>query len=605
MKNNYSFFTPFELKPEGWMLDQLKLQRDGLNGNLDKVWPDIRDSKWIGGDKEGWERVPYWLDGFIPLAYLLDNEDMKLRAKRYIDAIIANQKPDGWICPCEDSKRKEYDTWALILISKVLTVWYDCSKDERIPDILYRVLKNYWDMLSQGEIKLFEWAKSRWFETLIAIKFVYERYPEEWLIELVEILKDQGADYTKFKTSWRIPKNVWMHKTHIVNIGMMLKYEALYCDLTGEQYLDVAEKLRAYLDKYNGTVFEGFTGDECLSGISPIQGTELCAIAEQMYSYEHLFAFSGDSKWAERLEVLAFNAFPATNSDDMWTHQYLQMANQIACKKLEKKPHFRTNGDESHLFGLEPNFGCCTANFNQAWPKLMLSAFMHNGNKIINALPIPSELDTEHAKVVLETNYPFENSFTYTVKAKENFCLTIRIPSFARNLKINGKQKVKRDLFLVYKAGQEETFTVEYDVLPFFKARPNDMYSVKCGSLIFSVPIKYKKISNEYVKDGVERKFPYCDYTLLPESEWQYAFSSKLLKRVYNGVGEIPFSSENPPVMIEASVKKIEWGYHRRFDSVCAKAPKSTKGLSDDIKIELYPYGCSKLRMTELPFADK
>ena len=81
---------------KGWLLRQLEIQAEGLSGHLDLVWPDIRESKWIGGDKEGWERVPYWLDGFIPLAYLLDDEDLKKRAKRYIDAILAaRRKTDG------------------------------------------------------------------------------------------------------------------------------------------------------------------------------------------------------------------------------------------------------------------------------------------------------------------------------------------------------------------------------------------------------------------------------------------------------------------------------------------------------------------------------
>ena len=65
-------FTPFttnEIKPHGWLLDQLKIQANSLSGNLDKMWPDVKDSSWIGGTKDGWERVPYWLDGFIPLAY--------------------------------------------------------------------------------------------------------------------------------------------------------------------------------------------------------------------------------------------------------------------------------------------------------------------------------------------------------------------------------------------------------------------------------------------------------------------------------------------------------------------------------------------------------
>ena len=43
-----------------------------------------------------------------------------------------------------------------------------------------------------------------------------------------------------------------------------------------------------------------FTGDECLSGVSPIQGAELCSVVELMYSYEHLYACTGDKKWAER-----------------------------------------------------------------------------------------------------------------------------------------------------------------------------------------------------------------------------------------------------------------------------------------------------------------
>lgn len=65
-----------------------------MSGHLDLIWPYIKESRWIGGSREGWERVPYWLDGFIPLAWLLDDEDMKRRAKRYIDAILDRQQDD-------------------------------------------------------------------------------------------------------------------------------------------------------------------------------------------------------------------------------------------------------------------------------------------------------------------------------------------------------------------------------------------------------------------------------------------------------------------------------------------------------------------------------
>ena len=102
-------YTAREIKPCGWLKRQLKIQADGLNGNLDKVWRDVRESQWIGGDAEGWERVPYWLDGFIPLAYLLQDEDMIQRAQKYMDAILNSQEEDGWICPVSRENRKTYD----------------------------------------------------------------------------------------------------------------------------------------------------------------------------------------------------------------------------------------------------------------------------------------------------------------------------------------------------------------------------------------------------------------------------------------------------------------------------------------------------------------
>src|SRR5262245_59649118 len=70
-----------QIKPAGWLLNQLKIQAAGLGGHLDEFWPDVKDSAWVGGKAEGWERGPYWLDGFLPLAILLDDANLKARAK--------------------------------------------------------------------------------------------------------------------------------------------------------------------------------------------------------------------------------------------------------------------------------------------------------------------------------------------------------------------------------------------------------------------------------------------------------------------------------------------------------------------------------------------
>ena len=597
----WNFYTSNEIKPEGWLRRQLEIQAESLSGNLDRVWRDVRDSAWIGGDAEGWERVPYWLDGFIPLAYLLEDGDMIARAKKYVDAILSCQKESGWICPCAEEEIPTYDSWAVQLISKVLVVYYECSRDERIPNVLYRVMKNYHELLSSGTITLFKWGKYRWFEVFIAIDFLKTRYDEEWLGDLARILKEQGADYSKMTHLWKRPIDKWTFDTHIVNLAMMLKYEAVSADLLGEEYTDVAEKLSEVLRTCNGTPVGLFTGDECLSGLSPIQGTELCAVAEQMYSYEHLFAATGDFKWAERLEILAFNALPATISDDMWAHQYVQLSNQIACIRFPGKPIFGTNGREAHLFGLEPNYGCCTANFNQAWPKFALSAFMHTDDEVINVVPIPSSVKTDSYSVELKTNYPFENTFEYTVEAKKDFKLLIRLPSFKRWLRVDGREAWGEMIVLPIRAGVKKKFIVEFGVEPEFFARPHNLASVHCGSLVFSLPIEYEKKMYEYEKNEVERKFPYCDYEYIPKSDWNYAFSSLELKLNQKSLSDIPFSSEKPPVTLTAKMKQIPWGLAERHENVCAKVPESRTPISEEKEIELYPYGCAKLRMTEMP----
>ena len=598
--NKWNFYTSKEIKPQGWLKHQLTIQAEGLSGNLHKIWPDVRDSAWIGGKCEGWERVPYWLDGFIPLAYLLEREDMIATVKKYVDSILSKQQSDGWICPCKKEEIPKYDTWALQLICKTLKVYYDCSGDERIPDVIYRVMKNYYDLLNGGVMKLTGWGKYRWFESFISLNFLYEKYQEEWIRDLAKIIKEQGFDYNAVTESWKKPSHNWLRKTHIVNIAMMLKSEAVSHDLLGEEYTDNAEKLRTILDKYNGTAFEGFTGDEVLSGIDPTRGTECCAIVEQMYSYEEMFAHTGDNKWAERLEVLGFNALPATLSEDMWTHQYVQQVNQIACQKTMIMAPWSTNGPYAHTFGLEPNFGCCTANFNQGWPKFALSAFMHKDNSILSAVMIPSILKEKDVTIALETDYPFNNKMHYSIDAQKNFSFVIRIPSFAKNLKVNGEKVDTKDLEIAVSQGKTE-IEVEFDTVPYLKKRPNDLYVLQMGSLLFSVPVAYEKKMREYTKKGVERKFPYCDYQFIPKTPWNYGFKDDDFEIEYHKSGDIPFSQENPPITIKAKMQQINWGLKFPYRSIARKKPKSTKPLSEVQEVKLQPYGSSRLRMTEMP----
>lgn len=595
-------YTTNELKPTGWLKNQLKIQAEGLSGNLDKIWPDIRDSAWIGGDCEGWERVPYWLDGFIPLAYQLEDDDLIARAKKYIDAIIERQQDDGWIAPCSREKRNEYDMWAVFLICKVLVLYADCADDEeRIFTVVYNALKNL-DNHMRGNI-IFNWAAARWFECLVPLMWLYERKPEDWMLDLVQKLNVQGIDYEKLFADWRYAqrREEWSFLNHVVNIGMMIKSSALLSRFTGGDPNEFAKKSMEILLRDHGMACEHFSGDECLSGRSPIHGSECCSVTEAMYSYEWLISITGDPYWAEMLEKAAFNALPATISPDMWTHQYDQMSNQMQCVRFpDGKQPFDTNGEESHLFGLEPNYGCCTANFNQGWPKFAMSTFMKADDGIAVTAIAPSKLTDGNITAEIVTNYPFEDGYSVRIKSEKpcETALYLRIPEGAVNAKINSENAASGYNKILVMLENEVTVNVTFDFETKLCERDNDMYCARRGNLTFSLPIGERWEKKEFVRDCVERKFPYCDYEIYPTTPWNYAFADDSFDISFGEVGKVPFSPEEAPLKIKAKFVPIEWNI---IDGICSEVPSSRVPTGEVVELDMIPYGCTNLRMTEMP----
>lgn len=608
-KKQYDFFSTRELKASGWLKNQLRLQAEGLSGNLDKVWPYIKNSSWIGGDCEDWERVPYWLDGFIPLAYLLEDEDMIARAKKYVDAIMDSQEEDGWICPCSPEQRANYDAWAILLLSKVLALYGECSGEERVVEVLRKCLKQFHAHLNASTLR--NWGAARWFEGLIAVYWLYEKTHEEWLLGLAHKLRVEGIDWRIVLESGLFTEctkvDDWDWFAHVVNVGMALKSEALISLISDVDADAFAEQFFSYLQKYHSTAAGHFTGDENVTVDSPIRGTELCGVVETMFSYEYLFAITGKSKWLERLEKLAYNALPATISPDMWSHQYDQMTNQVAGFPMAKQP-FGSNTNTAHTFGLEPNFGCCTANFGQGWPKFALSTFMKAKDGIASCSLAPAKVETEieGTKVSCEliTEYPFRNTLTYKVVAQEpvTFTLSIRIPSCATKATVDGAEVSCGEFHRIRREwGTEQMVHVVLTFDTSIVKRPKDMVCVWRGPLLYAVAIDEKWEKVEYIEGGVERKYPYCDYYIYPMSKWNYALTSasfEIKEKDYKNA----FDTTHPPIEMIAKMMEIPWGFNNGY---CDEQPQSREGIGEVTSVRMIPYGCTNLRMAEIPYTQR
>jgi uncharacterized protein len=612
-------FPICSIAPQGWLAGQLRTQLDGLSGHLDEFWPDIHHSAWIGGQAEGWERMPYWLDGAIPLAWLTGDPALKARISTYLDHILSHQQADGWLGPRLDDNPAAADLWSQILALKMLVVWHDATGDERVPCAVERALCRLDRHIDAAP--LWKWGQFRWFEALIPIWWLYQRSGESWLLDLGVKLHAQGFDWTSFYARWPLTQPTergrWNFAGHVVNNAMAIKAGPLWWRLSGgKQDRDAASAMIAALDQHHGMVTGAFSGDECLAGTSPIQGTELCAVVEYMYSLEMLLSVLGNGCFGDRLERIAYNALPATFSADMWCHQYDQQVNQIECSQREDRT-WNTNGPEANLFGLEPNYGCCTANLSQGWPKLAAHLWMRTADDGIAATAYaPSRLSTTidgvPVVVTLDTAYPFGGELRFTVRTESPvaFPLALRIPAWAHGARVETQGQEQEaeprgGYHQIQRTWEGSTrLVLRLPMEPRLVHRPQGAVALMRGPLAFALPIdeEWRRIN----ADLPHRELPHGDWEIYGTSPWNYALRisetsvATDVRFVESEPGALPFSPQSAPVEAILRGRLVPgWEAHNGSAQPLPVPPVETAGA--DRELRLIPYGCTNLRIAEFP----
>lgn len=592
------------VKPQGWLMRQLQIQAAGQTGHLDEFWPSLKQSEtgWLGGSGESWERGPYYLDGLVPLAFLLEDPKLIEKSHKWVRWTLDNQRPDGAIGPAKNT-----DWWPNMVMLKVLWQYQEATRDARVIPLMHKYALYH---LENAKVRPLEkWAVMRWGDEALVLWWLYEKTGDKRMLELARILHDQGYDWRKhfesFEWTSRLEKKQTSLRTHVVNNAMAIKTSAVWSLFSG----DPADRRAIYrllevMDKHHLLPGGVHSGDEHYAGLSPSQGTELCAVVEAMFSLEHAIAIVGDPAFGDRLEKMTFNALPATFDKTMWSHQYDQQPNQVMCSVHPRS--WTTNGPDSNLFGLEPNFGCCTANFHQGWPKFVASLWMASDDGGLAAVAYgPSQVTTRirgsRVRIVERTEYPFRDSIRLEIDASTEFPLVLRIPAWAAKatVRVNGKPEngVKPGAFhrivRTWKPGDVVELKLPMDLR--ITRWYNDSAAVERGPLVFSLAVgeDWRKLRD---------KSPAADWEVHPTTPWNYALNAdpSSMRVVERPVGDYPFSPEGAPVQITAKGRRLpEWQLENA--SAASPPPSPVRSKEPLEQLKLIPYGAAKLRITAFP----
>lgn len=626
------------VRPEGWLKIQMERMCTGMTGRLDSIYTQVMGSRngWLGGDGDVWERGPYWIDGLLPLAYIMNDQALIKKVQPWIEWTLASQQANGYFGPDTDrpyehglQRDNARDWWPKMVMLKVMQQYYSATGDQRVVQFLTNYFKYQLAELPKTPLGHWTfWGEQRGGDNLMVVYWLYNITGDKFLLELGELIHQQTFNWTDvFLNQDHLARQ---NSLHCVNLAQGFKEPVIYYQQNPDsRQIESVKKAVRTMRHTIGFPTGLWAGDELLRFGNPTQGSELCTAVEMMFSLEKMVEITGDVQWADHLERIAYNALPTQIKDDFSARQYYQQINQVAIT-CEGRNFVSPHEDTDIVFGELAGYPCCTSNLHQGWPKLTRHLWFATADNGIAALVYaPSEVMAKvgngiAVRITEDTQYPFEETIRFELTFPDKkvktafFPFHLRIPAWCQNpvVKVNG-EVIPAEAY----PGQIARLNREWrngDViqleLPMEVSTSkwfDDAVVVERGPLLYSLKMNENWVRKTDDRPNSSHKGEWY-YEVTSDTPWNYCLSHNQLKKEVlskhfivqkaDHIASYPWTLENAPITIQAKGRRLyPWKMFKGSAGPINYFLQAKDDMGEEEAIELIPFGCTTLRVTEFP----